>query len=119
MVPKSGRGLPASHRLTDMAFAQAIGAALRSELGGSHRAAKTIMAWTLVSDRTARQWLNGRGSPSGRHLVQLAGSCRAVMATILELSAQAPIGLAIDLQAIESALEDMLATARKWRAAQS
>ncbi|MEI9927820.1 MAG: hypothetical protein WDN44_09085 [Sphingomonas sp.] len=73
------------------------------------------MAWTGVSDHTARAWLNGRTSPSGLHLVALAAHSRLVMATLLRMTGHDGVALAIDLQAIESGLIETLDTVRKLR----
>lgn len=117
MVPKSGSRLPKSlFALSDVEFAGAIGDALQSELGGSHRAAKTVMAWTGVSNRTARAWLNGQTCPSGLHLLVLAGHCRAVMGMVLNLTGHDQIAVVLDVDAIESALETSLAALRNLKA---
>lgn len=115
MVPNSGSRLPIPPVLTEDLFAHAIGDALQSELGASHRAAKTVMRWTRVSDRTAREWLHGRSSPNGRHLIMLATHCRPVMATVLRLSGHDRAALAVDLEAVETSLEAILGIARKMR----
>jgi hypothetical protein len=115
MVPNSGSRLPIPPALTDAIFAHAIGDALQSELGASHRAAKTVMGWTRVSDRTAREWLHGRSSPNGRHLILLATHCRAVMAAMLRLSGHSRAALAVDLETVEDSLEALLGIARKMR----
>jgi len=114
MVPKSGAQLPKLQiPLSDAQLAVLIGAALQAELGGSHRAAKTLMAWAGVSDHTARAWLNGRKSPSGSHLIVLAARSRSVMATVLSLTGHDGIALAMDLRAIEIGLEETLTAVRK------
>jgi hypothetical protein len=116
MVPKSGSRLPKKQILpSGVEFAHAIGTALRGDLGGSHQAAKTVMAWTGVSDRTARAWLNGQSSPSGLHLIGLAAHCHLVMATVLRLTGHGQVALALDLERVEATLEQTLATARRLR----
>ena len=116
MVPKSGTRLPKSQlALSDAALAELIGSALRSELGASRRATKTVMSWTGVSDHTARAWVNGRTSPSGAHLVALAFHCRPVLTAILELTGHEDIAVTIDIEAIEERLEAALALTRSLR----
>lgn len=115
MVPNSGSRLPILPALTEAVLAHSIGDALQSELGASHRAAKTVMGWTKVSDRTAREWLHGRSSPSGRHLIMLAANCRPVMAAMLRLSGHNRVALAVDIEAVEASLETILFIARKMR----
>ncbi len=72
------------HSLSDSLLAEQIGEALRLELGASRRATKTVMRWTGVSDTTARSWINGRASPSGLHLLELAAHSEPVMIFFLE-----------------------------------
>ena len=118
MVPNSGSRLPKTQiSLSDGELAELIGFALKRDLGASRRATKTVMAWTGVSDHTARAWLNGRASPSAVHLVMLAANCRPVMLVVLRLTGHDDIGLEIDLEAIERGLEELLASARSLRAA--
>ncbi|WP_114954980.1 hypothetical protein [Sphingosinicella terrae] len=85
MFPKTGNKLPPRSRASD-AYAEAIAEALRTELGASHRATKTLMRWTGASERTAKNWLSGRYGPSGYHLVQLARESDIVLATVLALA---------------------------------
>ena len=116
MVPKSGSRLPKTQiSLSDSQLSEFIGLALRDELGGSRRAAKTIIAWTGVSDRTARAWLNGRTSPSSVHLLVMAANCSPVMAIVLRLTGHENIAIEIDLQAVETSLEQTLLAVRRLR----
>ncbi|NIJ21145.1 hypothetical protein FHS95_002848 [Sphingomonas naasensis] len=101
--------------ITDAQFAALVGGALRDELGGSHRAAKTIMAWTSVSDHTARAWLHGRKSPSSLHLLALAAHSRLVMSVVLRLTGYDGLALNIDIGALESGLEEILSALRLLR----
>ena len=113
MFPKSGNVLPnGPNALSDMELAAMIGAALRSELGNSHRAAKTIMAWTGASERTARGWLNGEHSPSARHLIALAARSHSVMSLVFSLAGHERAALALDIAAVEEALEASLSHLR-------
>ena len=116
MVPKTGTRLPKlQFPLSDSDFAELMGKALREELGGSRRATKTVMAWTGVSDHTARAWLNGRKSPSSLHLLSLASKSHAVMVLVLRLTGHDDMGVEFDLQALEAGLEDALAAVRASR----
>lgn len=116
MVPKSGTRVPNLKKLLSEAeFAKAIANALQRELGGSHRAAKTVMAWTGVSDRTARLWLHGSSCPNGLHLVILAAHCRTLLATVLRLMGHDGVALAVDLQMVEKQLEVVLEVTRQLR----
>lgn len=113
MVLKSGTQVPDSpFVLTDTELAVHIGHALKTELGASRRAAKTVIRWTHVSDRTARKWLHGHASPSGLHLLALAANSPSVMTLILELTGHGDVVLALELQAVERDLERALARVR-------
>jgi hypothetical protein len=64
----------------------AIAAALKRELGGSHRAIKNVMRWTGVSERTAKKWLAGFHGPAGEHLVELMRNSNEVLTAVLSLA---------------------------------
>lgn len=116
MVPISGSKLPFSNLpLSDAQLASHISAALQTELGASRRATKTVMTWTRVSDHTARAWLQGRTSPSGLHLVELAAHSTPVMLTLLRLTGHAELELGMDLEMIEQALSCALEEVRAFR----
>lgn len=101
MFPKTGNKL---HDGLDAEYTIAIAAALRSHLGESHRAAKTIMRWTGASERTAKNWLGGTLGPSGCNLIRLARESDAVMSALLLLAGRDSIALAADLRATRTAL---------------
>ncbi len=105
MFPKSGRKLP-NWRTRPSAedYAVAIGSALRRELGTAGGAAKTIMKWTGASDRSARNWLNGLGGPTGWHLILLARESSDVMEALLALTNRDGLMLGSDLHSIRTAL---------------
>jgi len=106
MRPKSGTPFPAERGTppSEREFTGRIRQTLRDELGGSRAAAKSIMRWTGVSDRTARNWLNGASSPSGCHLVRLARESDAVLGVILSSSGRSELALSVNLRAVELAL---------------
>jgi len=114
MVPKTGTRLPKlQFSLSDNQLAALIGSALREELGGSRRAAKTIMGWTGVSDHTARAWLHGRKSPNSVHLLALAANSSTVMSTVLRITGHHGAAVEIDLGVIEQGLQTTLEVVRK------
>lgn len=118
MVPNSGSELPFSLLpVSDGELAEHIAKALRNELGGTRRATKTVMGWTEVSDHTARSWLQGRSSPSGRHLVALAAHSELVLQLLLELAGHRELTLHLRLGLVEKGLEDALAQVRALRRA--
>ena len=105
MFPKSGRKFPKwRHKPSAADYAASIGTALRVELGNGGNAAKTIMKWTGASDRSARNWLNGFGGPTGWHLVLLARESPEVMAAVLAMANRDGLMLGTDLQALRNAL---------------
>ena len=115
-INKSGTSVPKSRIvLSEADFSRAIGEALQAELGGSHRAAKTVMAWTGVSSRTARLWLQGTRSPNGRHLVLLTKHCRSVLVAVLSLAGHDQVIVDVDLETVQLRIEDLLAFVRSVR----
>ena len=116
MVRKTASQLRKSqHLLSDSLLAEQIGEALRLELGASRRATKTVMRWTGVSDTTARSWLNGRSSPSGLHLLELAAHSEPVMIFFLEATGHGDLEIGLRLQEIEQDLEEALDRVRSMR----
>ena len=88
MLPKTGKRFPKSgaKRSESQRFALEIGKALRAELGGTHRTVKTIMRWTCASERTIKNWLDGRHGPSGDHLIDVIRHSDAVYSLVLRLA---------------------------------
>jgi hypothetical protein len=86
-LPKMGSSLPISAvDSVTASYELAISTALRSELGGSHQAIKTLMRWTGVSERTAKSWLAGSAGPSGAHLIALMSASELVFEVVLRLA---------------------------------
>lgn len=104
MVPISGTAVPATNKEMRRRYAACISKALGDELGQSARAAKTIMRWTGVSERTAKYWLAGAKAPSGCQLILLAKNCDAVLQEFLRLSGRDLYEVSIELDAAEAAL---------------
>lgn len=114
MVPITGTKVPKMAGLPCRAeFARAIGTALRSELGSSRRATKSVMGWAGVSDRTARKWLQGSGCPDGHNLVALCRNCRAVMTVVLKLTGYGYVGVLVELRNVEATLVGALQAIRE------
>ena len=80
MFPKTGKVFPEANgqRGPELTYASVIAAALRSELGATHRAVKTVMRWTGANERTVKNWLAGTNGPSGDHLISIARHSDAV-----------------------------------------
>lgn len=86
-LPKMGSSLPVGAPGVGLpSYERAIALAIRSELGGSHQAIKTLMRWTGVSARTAKSWLAGSAGPNGANLVALIGASEPVFDAVLRLS---------------------------------
>jgi hypothetical protein len=91
MFPKAGRNIPTFLSEGASTYARSIAEVLRSELGGSHRAHKTLMRWTGANERTAKNWLSAVNGPSGEHLLRLMRSSDRVFECVLMLSDRQPI----------------------------
>ena len=88
MFPKKGNYFPkgAQGRRNGVSYPAAIAAALKSELGTTHQASKTLIRWTGANERTVKNWLSGRRGPRGEHLLSLMRHSTAVFETVLRLS---------------------------------
>ncbi|RVD58138.1 MAG: hypothetical protein EOS30_11195 [Mesorhizobium sp.] len=104
MFPKKGTVVPNSRNGTQGHYAETIATALRSELGTSARATKTVMHWTGASGRAAKYWLSGGRGPGGWHLIMLAKNSDAVMHCLLKMADRDEYELAIELRAAKAAL---------------
>ena len=104
MFPKMGNKFPGGSTPPNGEYASSIADALRTELGRSHRATKTLMRWTGASDRTAKNWLSGCCGPSGSHLIQLARESDIVLAAVLGLAGRNRHLVGADLLQIRAAL---------------
>ncbi len=88
MFPKMGKTFPNEDKqpIDRQEYQNAVAVALKRELGGSHRAIKTLMKWAGVSERTGKNWLNGTHAPSGENLVSLMRNSDEAMAIVLKLA---------------------------------
>ena len=108
MVQKSGTGVPIQQYLSHDAYLHSVSMALVGELGTGGGATKTIMRWSNVSDRTARNWLGAEKAPGGHHLLMLARHSPLVWRSIQELSGHQHAAMADDIHAAEVALSRAL-----------
>lgn len=85
MFPKTGNVFPArgDGQCDARSYAASIGAALRDELGDSHRATKTLVQWTGAHERTVKNWLTGTSGPSGSHLMAVIRHSDMVFAAVM------------------------------------
>jgi hypothetical protein len=86
MFPKTGKKFPADVGFASSTYATLIADILKSELGNTHQAHKTLMRWTGANERTAKNWLSGSNGPSGEHLLQLMRNSDRVFEFVLRLS---------------------------------
>ena len=89
-------------------FNRMVAAALRNELGESRRSIKTVMNWTNVCERTAKNWLSGGCGPNGHHLVQLAKNSDEVFDLFLVLSERRPMITTIALVRLRAHLAETI-----------
>lgn len=80
---------------------------LKQELGGSHRAIKTVMGWTNASERTVKHWFAGTHGPSGHHLIAIVSNSDAVLKYVLFASRRSSIAVGADMLALRDQLVDL------------
>ena len=85
MFPKTGKVFPGGNDRENgrTNYATMIATALRTELGDTHRATKTLMQWTGAGERTVKHWLSGVHGPGGEHLLVLMRESEAVFEAVL------------------------------------
>ena len=110
MFPKMGKTFPDDDEQKGdrLKYRMAIAAALKRELGGSHRAIKIVMRWTGVSERTAKNWIAGSHGPAGEHLVSLMGHSNEVLKVVLKLGNRETQHLCQELADVRSTLVSMV-----------
>jgi hypothetical protein len=116
MFPKKGNNFPNGTRdkKDRVDYPAAIAAALRSELGDSHQAVKTVMRWTGASERTVKNWLTGRRGPRGEHLLALIRHSNVVLEIVLKSAGREQIIVGKALLDARNALADMIAQIDSW-----
>jgi hypothetical protein len=80
-----GRKIPPCAGEQSRDYASSIAEALRTDLGSSHQAIKTLMRWTGSNERTAKNWLSGANGPSGEHLLEIIRNSDLVFECVLQL----------------------------------
>jgi hypothetical protein len=111
MFPKAGNHFPkcVRSRCKGESYAEAIATALKSELGNSHQATKTVMRWTGANERTVKNWLAGRRGPRGEHLIALIRNSTNTLETVLRLAGRHKVAAAQRLLEARTILVEMLA----------
>lgn len=92
----------------DLGFRPALAKVLKEELGGTNQAAKSIMKWASVSERTAKNWIGGTHTPSCENLIELMRHSDAVLAAVLVMSGRQESQNAISVEQLKDQLREML-----------
>lgn len=117
MFPKKGKVFRGANERegNTTTYAELIARALRSELGNSHRAAKTVMHWTGASERTVKHWLSSHHGPGGDYLVVLMRQSDAVCEAILEAAGRHDAVLAARMLAAHGTMVEVMAMVERER----
>lgn len=113
-LPKMGKNL---HKDRERApgiidkddFRQAVAMALKSELGRTHQAIKTVMDWTDASERTVKHWFAGTHGPSGHHLIAIICHSDAVFRFVLFASGRPSLAISSDMLALRDRMIELVA----------
>jgi hypothetical protein len=113
MFPKTGNYFPngGGRGRAGGSYPAAIAAALKLELGNSHRAVKTVMRWTGANERTVKNWFAGQRGPRGEHLISLIRHSNGVLESVLRLAGREQIVAAKLLLDARTILANLLALA--------
>lgn len=94
-------------------YASLIATALRTELGSSHRATKTVMRWTGASERTVKHWLAGHHGPGGEYLIVLMRKSEAVYEAVLAAAGRRDALVAARVLATQATMVELMAMAER------
>jgi len=84
---KSGKSFPSDiGQNGQLAYAEAIAGALKSDFGGEASTVKVVARLTATNERAVRNWLEAKNAPSGANLVILIRHSDAVLEAVLGLS---------------------------------
>jgi len=92
---ESGKTFPKSSdkisNLNDDEFTVAISQALHKAYGGKLSSAKAVMKHTGASERTVKNWFQGKNSPNGENLVRLMRHSDEILETLLVMAGREDI----------------------------
>lgn len=110
MSPKMRNNLHAGsiEQLSSEAYAAIIATALRRELGGTHRAVKTVRRWTGAGERTVTNWLAAEHGPSGPYLTTLSHHSDAVLEAFLIMAGRERAVIGLEISRFRKVLLDTL-----------
>jgi hypothetical protein len=109
-LPKSGTllpDLPSPSIGGEGEYAVVIAAALHTHFKDTHGATKTVMRWTMASERTVKNWLAGTKGPSGAHLLVLVRYSDAVLDGFLQLAGRERTGIEQELAATRKTVREI------------
>ena len=111
MLPKMGNELhgPSTSDGQPVDFRDAIATTLKTELGTTHQAIKTVMAWTGASERTAKHWFAGTHEPSASHLIALVHHSDEVLTAFLEAADRPALRVQLQLAGVRAKLLELVA----------
>lgn len=110
MFPKKCKVFPGScGNRPGLDYAAVVAAALRSQLGNTHQAIKTVGKWTNVDERTIKNWFAGTNGPSGRHLIALLRHSDGVLEACLLLAGRDGVLAHSKFAAAHQKLRELLA----------
>ena len=104
MLLKKGIVFPRAEDLGP--YSRAIAYALKGELGSTHQAIKTVMAWTGAGERTVKNWIAGISGPSGEHLIDLIRHSGPVLEVVLILGRRQEVAVAQKLLDVRNKLAE-------------
>lgn len=110
MFQKKGKKLHQGRQgqAKDVEFRQAVAAALKSELGATHQAIKSVMSWTGASERAVKHWFAGSHGPSGHHLAAIASHSDAVLMCFLSAAGRSQLSVGMRWISIRPMLVELL-----------
>ncbi len=88
LFPKSSDNVAASDGYN---YADVIAETLRETFGGTRVSVKTVMAYTGASERTVKNWFEGKNGPNGENLVELARHSDEVLEVFLLMAGREDI----------------------------
>jgi hypothetical protein len=88
LFPKSSDKFAASDGYN---YADVIAETLRETFGGTRVSVKTVMAYTGASERTVKNWFEGKNGPNGENLVELARHSDEVLEVFLLMAGREEI----------------------------
>jgi hypothetical protein len=115
MFPKKGNFFPGGNDRENGStnYAAMVATALRTELGNSHRATKTVMRWTGASERTVKHWLAGHHGPGGEYLIVLMRESETVYEAVLSAAGRRDAVVAARMLAAHGAMVEVMALVQR------